>query len=149
VRSVEASIDLPMSPQEVLDAFLKQEHLKAWWGVERSLVEPRKGGLYTLVWQTGTGCLEYVSTGIIAEYLPACQLKVDRMAYINPSKQVLGPMELLVLTTPQEDHTTQLTVIQTGYQTGPDWDWLYKAVQKAWPEVLQQIKAYLISISIE
>ncbi|HEY4656573.1 MAG TPA: SRPBCC domain-containing protein [Cyclobacteriaceae bacterium] len=148
MRAVEASVDVPMSPQEVLDVFLKQEHLKAWWGVEHSLIEPRKGGLYTLVWRNESGSIEYVTSGVIAEYLPACQLKIGNMVYVSSQRPVLGPMELLVLTTPQEDHTTRLTVVQSGYQTTPDWEDLYKDVQKKWPEVLRTISTYLHSISI-
>lgn len=147
--SVEASVIISMPPQEVLEAFTKQEHLAAWWGVGKSLIDLRNGGPYTLVWQTGEGCIDYVSMGVIAEYLPACQLKIEKLVYINPSRPVLGPMELLILTTPLEDNTTELTVIQAGYQEGPDWDWLYDAVDKAWPEVLKQIRTYLHSIHIQ
>lgn len=149
MRLVEASIDLDLEPQEVLDVFIKHEHLKAWWGVNRSLIELKRGGLYTLVWQDREQCVEYVSSGIISEYLPACQLKVKDLVYINPQRPVLGPMELLVMTTPADEGTTQLTVIQSGYQYGPDWDWLYESVQRAWPEVLKQIKKYLQTISID
>ncbi len=148
MRIVEASIDLDLAPQDILDVFIKQEHLKAWWGVDRSLIELKPGGLYSLVWQKKDNCVEYVSTGIIAEYLPGCQLKVKNLVYINPQRPILGSMELLVMTTPNENHTTQLTVVQSGYLNSPDWDWLYNAVQKAWPEVLQQIKKYLQTISV-
>jgi hypothetical protein len=143
MRSVEISIDLNFSPQEVLEAFVVQEHLNAWWGVNRSLIELKRGGLYSLVWQDTELCVDYVSSGIIAEYLPACQLKVDKMIYVNPKRAILGPMELLVLATPEGNDLTRLTVIQSGYQTGADWDWLYEAVQKAWPEVLKKLKTYL------
>jgi len=148
MRIVEASIDLDLAPQEVLDVFIKQEHLKAWWGVDRSLIELKRGGLYSLVWQNRESCVDYVSTGIIEEYLPACQLKVRDLVYINPLRSILGPMELLVMTTPNDDHTTQLTVIQSGYQYGEDWDWLYEVVLKAWPDVLVQVKKYLQTISV-
>ena len=148
MRIVEASIDLELPPQQVLEVFIQHEHLKAWWGIHRSLIELRPGGCYSLSWQNHD-CIEYVSTGIIAEYLPACQLKIKNLVYINPQRAILGPMELMILTTPNDDHTTQLTVIQSGYQRGPDWDWLYESVEKAWPEVLLQIKKYLQPITVE
>lgn len=149
MKIVEASIDLELPPQKVLEVFVKHEHLKAWWGIHRSLIELKPGGLYSLVWQNQQDCVEYVSTGIIAEYLPACQLKVKNLVYINPQRPILGPMELMVLTTPNDDHTTQLTIIQSGYQQGPHWDWLYESVHRAWPEVLLQIRKYLQPISVD
>ncbi|HEX5171999.1 MAG TPA: SRPBCC domain-containing protein [Cyclobacteriaceae bacterium] len=148
MKVVESSINLDLPPQEVLDVFIRQEHLKAWWGVDRSLIELKRGGLYSLVWQNRESCVEYVSTGVIEEYLPACQLKIRNLVYINPQRPILGPMELLVMTTPNDDRTTQLTVIQSGYQQGPDWDWFYEAVLQAWPDVLIQVKKYLQAISV-
>lgn len=148
MKLVEASIDLDFTPQEVLDLFIKPEHLKAWWGVDRSLIDLRHGGLYSLVWQNKEKCIEYVSSGIIDEYLPACQLKIKNLVYINPQRPILGPMQLLVMTTPVGNHSTQLTVVQSGYQEGSDWDWLYKAVLQAWPEVLLQIKKYLQTLAV-
>lgn len=148
MKSVEASIKIDLHPRDVLDVFTKQEHLKAWWGVSRSLIELKKGGLYSLVWQNNNDSIDYVSSGIVAEYLPGCQLKIESFVYVNPARPVLGPMELLILSTPEENHTTQLTVIQSGYQQGADWNWLYEAVKYAWPEVLKQIKRYLESVNV-
>lgn len=142
MRSVKASIEINIPSRDVLDIFLRQEHLKAWWNVSCSLIELKKGGLYSLAWKNNE-CLEYVSTGIIAEYLPGCQLKIEKLIYMNPQRKILGPMELLVLTTPEKNTATELTVIQSGYQYGDDWNWLYEAVQKAWPVVLKKIKSYL------
>lgn len=132
-----------MPPDEVLKVFVEHEHLKNWWGVSRSLIDVKKGGLYSLTWQRNDKCVDYVSSGIITEYLPGCQLKIEKMVYINPQRPILGPTELLVLTTPLDQTTTELTVLQAGYQSGPDWEWYYQTVLKAWPEVLSKIKAYL------
>lgn len=143
MRKVEASITINLPADDVLNVFTRQEHLRSWWGVTRSLIELKKGGLYSLIWQQNEQCLEYLSTGIIAEYLPGCQLRIEKFLYVNPERQLMGPMELLILTTPEDHNTTELTVVQSGYQTGGDWDWLYDAVKKAWPEVLVNIKSYL------
>jgi hypothetical protein len=51
-------------------------------------------------------------------------------------------MELMILTTP-EDVGTTLTVVQSGYQHGADWDWYYNVVKNSWPEVLLKIRDYL------
>ena len=117
-------------------------HLKNWWGVEKALIELKPGGLYSLVWKITNDSMGFVTTGIVAEYLPACQLKIQNMVYFSPQRSVLGPMELLVLTTPEEIGTT-LTIVQSGYQNGSDWDWYYQAVKEAWPIVSVKIKDYL------
>lgn len=95
-----------------------------------------------MVWQKSHNSLEYISTGIVAEYLPDCQLKIENMVYVNPQRPIFGPMTLMVLTTPEKVGTT-LTVVQSGYQYGPDWDWYYNIVKETWPLVILKIKTYV------
>jgi len=146
MRYVESSVVINKPAQLILDAFTDEKHLRNWWGVERSLIDLRKGGVYSLVWQIKGEAMGFVTTGIISEYIPSWQLKIGNMVYINPQRPPLGPMELLVLTTP-EDIGTTLTVVQNGYQDGPDWDWYYNAVREAWPAVILKIKDYLEQLS--
>ena len=142
MRFVQSSVVITKPPELVLSAFTEINHLKNWWGVERSFIELKRGGLYSLVWKISGDTMGFVTTGIIAEYLPACQLKIENLIYFNPQRPVLGPMELMVLTTPEEIGTT-LTVVQRGYKNGPDWDWYYNVVKDAWPAVVLRIKDYL------
>src|ERR1044072_8964286 len=133
-KRVETTIQIKAKPNAVLNAFTDPLHLKNWWGVERSLIEPKKGGVYALAWQIREPGMGYVSSGIITEYLPACQLKIGQIVYFNPQRPILGPMELIILTTP-ENRNTVLSIIQSGYQSGTDWQWYYEAVKAAWPTV--------------
>ena len=142
MRNVEASIVVHKPPDVVLSAFTDSQHLQNWWMVERSHIDLRKGGLYSLVWQISEKGMGYISTGIIGEYIPGCQLRIEQLAYFNPTYPVLGPMELHVFTTPENGSTT-LTVIQSGYKSGSGWDSYYQAVREAWPVVLIRIKDYL------
>jgi len=141
MRSVEVSVVINKPPSFVISLFTDYGHLHNWWNVERALIELRKGGLYTLVWGISSQGMKYVSTGIIAEYLSDCQLRIDQWVYLNSEKQVLGPMELFILATP-ENGKTILTIIQRGYQSGEDWDWYYHAVKEAWPTLILKIKDY-------
>ena len=61
------------------------------------------------------------------------------MGLLNPGRQILGPMELLILATP-ENGKTILTVVQAGYQSGDDWDWYYNAVNEAWPALITKLR---------
>lgn len=145
MRFVESSVVIAKPPELVLNAFTDINHLKNWWGVERSFIELKRGGLYSLVWKITGDAMGFVTTGIVSEYLPACQLKIESLVYFNPQRPILGPMELIVLTTPEEIGTT-LTIVQIGYKNGPDWDWYYKVVEEAWPKVVLKIKDYLENI---
>jgi uncharacterized protein YndB with AHSA1/START domain len=144
MRTVEASVIINKPPAVVLAAFTEQHHLYNWWKVSKSLIDLRKGGLYSLAWQTNSAALSFVYSGTVGEYLPGCQLRIDNLVYINPERSVLGPMQLLIMTTPEHGKTV-LDIIQSGYQQGPDWDWYYEAVKAAWPAVSLQIKDYLES----
>ena len=130
MRKVEASTIINKSPAVVLGAFTEYNHLKIWWNVERALIDLKKGGLYSLVWGTSGKGMNFVSTGIVGEYLHACQLRIDQLVYFNPERPIVGPMELLILTTPENGKTT-LSIIQRGYQNGKDWAWYHNAVAQA------------------
>jgi len=142
MRTVEASIIIHVPPAQVLDAFIEQQHLHAWWGVNRSLVEAKPGGLYLLAWKGGAQGFDYVHTGIIKSYEPGLYLEIASFSYLHPEKQLLGPMELLLECSPHIN-STYLHVRQSGYQYGGDWDWFYEVVREHWPKTLQLLKEYL------
>lgn len=125
----------------MMSLFTEFTHLRNWWKVERALIDLRNGGLYTLVWGISPHGMNYVSTGIIGEYQRDCQLRIDQWLYLNPQRSVLGPMQLLMTTTPESGRTT-LTIVQSGYQQGEDWDWYYDAVKNAWPQLITVIRDY-------
>jgi hypothetical protein len=143
MRTVQADIQLAVAPQEAIQAFLDVQALQAWWGVERALVEPFKGGLYALTWKISEAGFGFVTTGIIADLDPTARLRVEKYTYFNPTRDILGPMTLVVEALPMAKGHTRLQVIQDGYQDGADWDWYYTSVLEAWPVVLESIKAYV------
>ena len=143
MRLVAASIDIRSKPESVFQAFLRLEHLKKWWGVERSLIEAKAGGLYTLAWNISENGIRYASSGIISELIPGEYLMIKSFVYLNSEKQILGPMELEIDLTPIDGIQTKVGVVQSGYQYGRDWDWYYNAVVEAWPVTLELLKNYL------
>jgi hypothetical protein len=142
MRTVDASIIINVPPALVLNAFLEQQHLNSWWGVERSLVEPKPGGLYLLAWKGGGDGFTNVNTGIIKSYEPGLYLHIEKCSCLNTARQIMGPMELLLECTPQ-NNSTYLHLRQSGYQHGSDWNWLYESVVENWPKALQLLKMYL------
>jgi uncharacterized protein YndB with AHSA1/START domain len=144
MRSVEALVIIRAKPIEVINAFVDHEHLKAWWGVERSLVEARPGGVWALAWEISEAGMKYVSSGTLHDYEAGEYLRIDNLVYLNPERQILGPLTLEIFADEIRDGT-KVRVIQSGYQSGNDWDWYYDAVVQAWPYALELLKKYLES----
>lgn len=147
MKSVRSSVDLPVAPELALEMFLNLTHMQNWWGVERGLVELKVGGCWTVAWQISDKGFGYVSTGIISEYEPVSKLKIDNMVYLNPEKPLLGPMTLEINVKP-ENGGTLLTVEQSGYREGEDWEWYYNAVVDGWPYALNLLKDYAEKLNL-
>lgn len=116
--------------------------LNGWWGVEKALVEKREGGMYALVWDISESGFRYVATGIIKSYKADAILEIENYTYLNLNMPIMGPMGLIIEAI-VKNNQTELTVTQTGYQSGGDWGWYYDAVKQAWPDVLASLKEYL------
>jgi activator of Hsp90 ATPase-like protein len=141
MRAVEARIEVSISPEAAVDAFLDLEAMRGWWHVERGLVQVREGGVWALAWERSEHGFKYVITGRIASLEPR-RLLITEMLYFNPERPVFGPMSLAVDAAPTLAGC-ELTVRQDGYGDGADWDWYYRVVRWAWPEVLKELKEFL------
>lgn len=142
MRKVEVIENIKVSPDIIIYAFTDTKMLKDWWGVERTLIEKKVGGLYTLAWNISDKAIGFVSTGIIRDYNSKNTLVIDNFVYLNPDKPFLGPMTLTIRAK-EKGNISELYLCQDGYQHGTDWDWYYEAVKQAWPTVLQTLKRYL------
>ncbi|MCF8238349.1 MAG: SRPBCC domain-containing protein [Saprospiraceae bacterium] len=142
MNKVKVHIQIHTPPEQVINAFTEPEMLNAWWGVEKCLIQKQLGGIYTLAWQLSEQGMGYVTTGIISGYEPTRKLVIRDLVYLNPTKPVFGPMCLSIHAREREG-LTDVHLCQDGYQKGDDWNWYYKAVQEAWPSVLQRLKSWL------
>ena len=140
MRKVEAAIIIHQPAEKVFDAFTEPTLLKGRWGVERSLIEKKQGGLYSLAWGISNQGFQYISTGIITVYIPARELMIDNFVYFNPEKSIMGPTWLRIK---KENDYTHLQLTQGGYQDEGDWNWFYDSVKDAWPKVLKSLKQFL------
>jgi hypothetical protein len=80
----------------VIEAFTDPVMLSAWWDVERTLIEKRICGLYTLAWDITDKGFGFVSTGIIKNYIPGSVLEIDNFIYLNPGISILGPTRMAI-----------------------------------------------------
>lgn len=141
-RNVDTSLIIKSTSEDLIDAFVNPRTLKQWWLVEKSLIEPKVGGAYTLIWNINANGVGYVMSGSILAFNPKSQLIITNLVYINPQRPVLGPMTLTVEASTEEG-LTKLYICQDGYGKGEDWDWYYDAVKKAWPLAIDNLKQYI------
>ncbi len=142
MRKVEVTIEIKSSRAKLIAAFTEFEMLRAWWKVERAIIEKRVGGLYTLAWGIGEQGFGFISSGVVKAYDPDSLIVIDKLVYLNPARPFLGPMSLTVGASDKGD-STELYLCQEGYQEGADWDWYYSTVKSAWPVVAKDLKDYL------
>ncbi len=147
MKKVEATINISTTPERIIQAFTNNEMLREWWSVERALIQKYPGGLYTLIWDITEKGFGFIATGIVKNYEPNSILVVANYLYLNPEREILGPMTLTIMAKEKNDGA-ELYLCQDGYQSGADWDWYYEAVQHAWPVVLQSLKKYLEKLPV-
>ncbi len=143
-KRVTSQIRIQAKAKVILEALLKLEHLKAWWGVDSCFIEPKDGGLYCLTWLKSIDGIKFISTGRIKLYNHRSHLHLEDMLYINSEKPILGPFTIN-FDVEESDNYATLTVIQNGFiKEGCElWDWYYQAVADGWPEALVSLKKYL------
>ena len=140
-RSVDTEIIISASPKEVLQAFLSDDDLKAWWKVSRSLVEPKHGGVWSITWDDwGPEKTQHAWIGVIDEVTPDT-LVIGHLVMIEPDMPLLGPMQLEITVNPG-DGGSVLAVSHRGYGYGDHWDSIYDAVVQGWDHVLGDMEAW-------
>ncbi|HET9057806.1 MAG TPA: SRPBCC domain-containing protein [Chitinophagaceae bacterium] len=143
MRSVQAEIEIKAHPVRIIQAFLDAEDLRRWWGVARSLVQQKPGGMWVMAWDVTHSGMKYVTSGIIDTMHADGFLRVTHLVYLHPEKHILGPMELEITVQAVDQNSSIIRVEQFGYLYGGDWDWYYESVVQGWPYSLNLLKEYL------
>ncbi len=140
-RSVDTEVVIAASPEDVLQAFLSDDDLKAWWKVSRSLVEPKQGGVWSITWDDwGPEKTHHAWIGVIDEVTPDT-LVIGHLVMIEPDMPILGPMRLDIAVSPTKGGTL-LRLSHRGYRYGDHWDSMYDMVVKGWDHVLGDMAAW-------
>jgi uncharacterized protein YndB with AHSA1/START domain len=141
-RTVETTRIISASPEEVLNAFLDDGDLKAWWKVTRSLVEQKQDGIWSITWDDwGEEKTHHAWIGVIEEITPD-RLLVGHLVMIEPDMPLLGSMQLEIGVKPA-DGGTSLTVSHRGYRYGDHWDTIHDMVVIGWDHVLGDMEAWV------
>jgi hypothetical protein len=141
MRSVRAEVSIRATGKDALDGFLHVEWMKAWWGVNRGLVDPRKGGVWAATWDSEG---QAVWTGRIKTINRREGFALDNVLYFDRRRPIFGPMTL-AFAVREGAGRSRLRVVQDGYGEGPDWDWYYNLVATNWPLALEKLRVFLES----
>lgn len=144
MKVVDCRIEINASHEKIIQAFTNEQMLKSWWGVEKSFIELKPGGIYTLAWFVSENGVRYISTGVIKEYIPGKKLHAGDYMYLSTERPFLGPLNLIVEVSATANGSV-LHLQQGPYpeNKGEDWDWYYEIVKDTWPKVMLTLKQYL------
>lgn len=96
MKTAECSIEVKTNAGKIIQAFTDEKMLKNWWGVEKTFIELKPGGVYCIAWFVSVDGIKYISTGIIREYDTKSKLHVGDYMYLSPERPFLGPLNLMV-----------------------------------------------------
>lgn len=131
-RALRFEVTVPASLDEVWAAFTTNEGLATWlWRDTR--VEPRAGGDWLAIFPQST------AGGTIVSLTPKTQLVIAAMAPEQfpavRAKRTRALFEFIALT----PASTRVSLLQTGWQTGEEWDAAYEYLAGGNAELLTQL----------
>lgn len=152
---IETSIVIAAPAEAILRAFFDRSALGAWWGTLASVTAPRILGPYVIEWQTTE--FEDEVLGRLGGLLRGTVIHVDPEGFaltdvywLPPDGDPIGPMALEVTcskTDPPEAGadagSTQVSVLQTGFEDSPRWRRYYSVFAAAWDQALSTLKGLL------
>ena len=138
-KALRFEVVVPASLDEVWDAFGTKAGMETWiWREAR--VDLRPGGEWTVVYTpTATG------GGTIVSLVPKKQIVMRAMA---PEQFPTVRKERTVATWAFESlgpKSTKVTLVQTGWKAGPEWDAAYEYLSKGNAQLLTQLRQRFIS----
>ena len=122
-----------VQPEEVFKALTKPKRLVKWF-LEDARIKPKEGSSYTFSWSGGTS-----QTGRVEKVIP------NRLLVLFWPNTVKGKrFETQVsFRLSKKGKGTLLEVEHTGFKEGPDWVWLFGAIQSGWAYYLMNLKSVM------
>jgi uncharacterized protein YndB with AHSA1/START domain len=120
-------------PNVVFKALTKPKKLVKWF-LEDAKIKPKEGSSYTFTWGDGMS-----HTGRVEKAVP------DRFLVLSWPDTIKGKVykTQAAFTLTKKGKGTLLEVAHTGFKEGPDWVWLYGAIQSGWAYYLTNLKSVL------
>jgi hypothetical protein len=134
--------------RSVIGAFFEPAALEQWWQARRTVTAARALGVYAIEWPITEfrddvlGRLGGVFYGTVMEYDPEDGFFVGGAYWLPPDGDPVGPMALQVSCS-AEGRTSQLRVVQSGYEESFRWSRYYAVITPGWKLALSSLKHYL------
>jgi uncharacterized protein YndB with AHSA1/START domain len=140
-RTVETTVRVEASPEQVVRAFIDPGDLRGWWKVTRSFVEATPGGVWSVSWDDyGEEGTQHSWVGVVDEIGPR-RLSISHLVMLEPDRPIFAPLGLEIVAAP-DGRGTRLTVYHKGYQAGEQWDWMHDTVVAGWQHVLGSMQEW-------
>jgi uncharacterized protein YndB with AHSA1/START domain len=130
-RTITAEMRTAASPQAAYDAWADPARLAQWF-VDRASGEVHAGGAMTWVWEAFGMEVRYD----VVEVQPGRRLVLRAPPHVAPP----GVIEITIR---REQGETVLTIVNSGFLDGPEWDELVEGVRSGWTLALAVLKEYL------
>jgi uncharacterized protein YndB with AHSA1/START domain len=120
-------------PDEVFKALTKPKKLVKWF-LEEAKIKPKVGSSYTFTWEEGVS-----HSGKVEKVVP------DKSLVLSWPDTIKGKVYRteVSFTLTKKGKGTLLEVVHMGFKEGPDWVWLYGAIQSGWTYYLTNLKSVL------
>lgn len=142
VRSLVKETVVQAPAIEVWSAWTTKEGIDAWWGPPDARIDLRIDGPFELLFLADAPPGEQGSEGCrFLSYVPGEMLSFTWNA--TPDHPLRQSHTWVVLTfTEQEDGSTRIRMVHTGFLEGPDWDTYMAYFHDAWARVLNRLAAH-------
>ena len=156
---LDVSLVIKAPASRVQRAFFDPHALGAWWLVARSVTTPRVLGAYAVEWvptdfrDEMLGRLGGVFRGTVMQFEPGRSFFVADAFWLPPDGEPIGPMALEVTFSPvtaaggtsvsPAELSTQVRVVQTGFEDSARWRRYYEVVGVGWERALASLKMLL------
>lgn len=140
-RSIEMSVTIEASPQDVWKAVAEAEGIKGWFAPEAK-VTPGVGGQVYLSWGGG-----FSGGSRIDIWEPNRHLRTIEPVPEAPEKKegyvARAPLTVDYLIEGKGGTTTTLRLVHSGFGAGADWDDEFTSTKRGWSVFLSNLKNYL------
>ena len=136
MRSLEASMDLPATPEQVWRCLVEAEHLTNWFPLHAK-IEPGVGGSVWMSWGEG----DWSESAKIIIWQPQGRLGTRFDMAWGGSEPL--PITQEYILEAQGGGTTRLRVVHSGVGPQTDWDDIFDASRRGWAFELRGLRHYL------
>ncbi len=134
----------PVSAERLFALLHTPSAIRGWWGVNRAIVIPERGGIWVAAWGSEEDTPDYITTATIKEFDPPRRLVLGDYRYFAKTGPLPFQADFLTEFTVEARHQgALLRVIQDGFPADSVADAFYAGCQKGWFDTFQGIRRFL------